>query len=305
MRDPIEDLQHLRTEGTTVNPLPAAEVRRRGDRRRRRTTALATVGGVAAALVAVGVPLGLARSGADDGREISPAPPATSWLQEVPAEYPLAAGLRGGPVEDEGVRDLDQCAADTWDLGRSVARADASTGDVEGFHGRTLAVYADADAATAALRRVRTTVEGCAADPVGPLSYVVTDEDPGGAEAETVVVVEQAETEPGLLSDLTLTRLSRDGNAVLVDQAYTSAGGPDALDQVSRLLLEESALPRTALCVFDAQPCDLASVLAEDADPAALVVPDGFPLLAGWPAASGAETDVVGPTRDGLEVLNL
>ncbi|MDN4173698.1 hypothetical protein QWY28_12125 [Nocardioides sp. SOB77] len=305
MRDPIEDLQHFRSEGTTVNPLPASEVRRRGDRMRRRNTALATVGGVAAALVAIAVPVGIAQSGADPRPDISPAPPAVAWLQEVPAEFPLTAGLRGGPVGDAGVRDLEQCAADTWGLDRAVARADASVGDVEGFRGRTLAVYADADAAAAALEGVRATVAGCAEDPAGSLGYTLDDEDTGTAGAETVVVAEQAELDPGSLSDLTFTRLSRDGNAVLVDQAYTTAGGSDVVEQASRLLLEDSALPRTALCVFAAQPCDLATVLADEpGGSAAPAVPDGFPLLDGWPTESeGGEFGLAGPTRDGLDVL--
>ena len=49
-----------------MNPLPASEVRRRGDRMRRRNTALATVGGVVAAAVFIGTPVAL-MSGNDNG----------------------------------------------------------------------------------------------------------------------------------------------------------------------------------------------------------------------------------------------
>ena len=47
------------SEGMHVNPLPASEVRRRGDRMRRRNTTLATVGGVVAAAVFIGTPVAL------------------------------------------------------------------------------------------------------------------------------------------------------------------------------------------------------------------------------------------------------
>ncbi|GGO76255.1 hypothetical protein [Nocardioides deserti] len=308
MRDPIEDLQHFRSEGATVNPLPASEVRRRGDRMRRRNTALATVGGVAAALAAVAVPLSVVSGAGDDGRDVSPAPPApsVSWLQEVPEDFPLDEGLTGEVRSRSGARPLEQCAPDTWALGSAVARADVSVGDgVEGFAGRTLAVYADADAAGAALDRVEAAVSACAEELSGPLRYSVGPEDTGGTEAEALLVVEQAELEERSFSDLTFTRLSRDGNAVLIDQAFTSAGGAPALNQVSRNLLERSAVTRSALCVFDAQPCDLDTVLGEEpGSPAAHVVPDGFPLLSGWPTDSeGGKFGLAGPTRTGLDVM--
>lgn len=280
-----------------MHPLPAAEVRRRGDRLRRRNVALSTVGGVAAVLTAIAVPVGIAQSGSAD-REVQPAPPTVEWLQEAPAGFPLDAGLTGEVRGDDGVRPLEQCAPDTWALAGAVDLVRVSLGDgVEGFAGRTLAVYPDPDAAGAALERVRSTVEGCEAA-ASDLRYTVGGEDLGGTEAETLVVTEQAELEPGTFSDLTFTRLSRDGNAVLLDQAYTSAGGAEVATEVSARLARDSALPRASLCVFDADPCDLDAVAA-DARAGELpgpLVPDDFPLLDGVPDAPQAT--VTGPSRD-------
>lgn len=304
MRDPIEDLEGFNREGLTVDSLPAAEVRRRGDRMRRRHTALATVGGIAAAAIAIAVPFAVASSTGPD-REVQPAPPTTEWRQTVPEEFPLADGLAtDGVVEDAGVRELEQCAPDTWALAGAVDRATAASGDgVEGFSGRTLVVYADVDAAVDALARVRSTIARCSGDPAGRLTYSAAEEDLS-VEDETLVVAEQAQLEDGSLSDLTLTRLSRTGNAVLLDQAYTSAAGDDVVEQVSRDLLEDSAVPRAALCVFAVDPCDLEVLLAED--PAASsgkltgTIPDDFPLADGLPTESsqGGAFGLTGPGRD-------
>ncbi|HWM74857.1 MAG TPA: hypothetical protein VNQ53_14000 [Nocardioides sp.] len=70
MPDPIEELSSFEP-GVPVNPMPAAEVRRRGDRLRRRKTAL-VVGGAAAAVVLVAVPLAVF-AGGDDGGTPAPA----------------------------------------------------------------------------------------------------------------------------------------------------------------------------------------------------------------------------------------
>lgn len=79
--DPIEQLQSLRRGGPAVNPIPAEEVRRLGDRRRRtRRTAVSVA--AAAAVVAAVVPVALiARDDATNGAPPfvgSPTPSATA-----------------------------------------------------------------------------------------------------------------------------------------------------------------------------------------------------------------------------------
>lgn len=54
MSDPIRDLQHFTDQGDPVHPLPATEVRRRGDRLRRRRSALTSMAAVAAVAVIAG-----------------------------------------------------------------------------------------------------------------------------------------------------------------------------------------------------------------------------------------------------------
>lgn len=76
MRDPIEQLDELRT--MDVNPLPPEEVRLRGNRIRRRRVAL-TVAGAAAVVVVIVAPIALLTNSSD---RAAPPPPAT----EVPSE---------------------------------------------------------------------------------------------------------------------------------------------------------------------------------------------------------------------------
>lgn len=74
MPDPIDELSNFEP-GVPVSPIPAAEVRRRGERLRRRRTALA-MGGAVAAVVLIAVPVAVVASGGkDDGGTPQPATP--------------------------------------------------------------------------------------------------------------------------------------------------------------------------------------------------------------------------------------
>ena len=101
MPDPIEQLSNF-DPGVPVNPLPAAEVRRRGDRLRRRNTAVVGGGAVAAVLL-VAVPVAVVAGG--DGGEPQPAPPVGLTdevllnADEVPARERLTPWRQ---VESEG-----------------------------------------------------------------------------------------------------------------------------------------------------------------------------------------------------------
>lgn len=178
MPDLNDDLFHsFRTEGTPVNPLPASEVRRRGDRMRRRNNALAAVGGVAAALVVIATPVAIiTQQGTDD-----PSPPVAtqtteapqvSWRQEIPADLPLTAGLADGAEtsEEPGVAQLtlcDQTAFDadlqTVDVTGATRRGAPNTDEPE--LNRTLALYPDAATAAEAVERLRDAVRSCGSQP--------------------------------------------------------------------------------------------------------------------------------------------
>jgi hypothetical protein len=309
VRDPIEDLQHFRTDGTPVNPLPASEVRRRGDRMRRRNTALATVGGVAAALVAVAVPLSVMSGAGDDRPDISPAPPApsVSWLQEVPEDFPLHAELTGGTRDGKEMSVPEACGTPFWSMADTTDVAEASAvSDPESYTARTLAVYPDQVSAEQALDGIRAAAAACPEEPDSrddtTLFYDVLDRDLGTE--DSLVLVEAVRYDDGLVANTTVTLLGRTGNALLLDQSYSSSGGQQTVEQMVRTSQVRGALTWSAMCVFSADPCGATDGTDGPDEPAAQVVPDGFPLLSGWPTDSaGGEFGLAGPTRTGLDVI--
>jgi hypothetical protein len=279
MSDPIEDLENFNTQGLNVNPLPASEVRRRGNRMRRRNNALATIGGVAAVAI-IAVPLALSATGSDRAGDIPPAgspPPSpstgqsagTEWVQTIPPDFPLTEGMpktngidgTAVTVTDEpGVRDIVLCDQPGWTPEgpvASVAVAGATyTGETEDTQARTLALYSSSDEAQAALETLRTAVVGCPSDPNGtgaPLVYDLVEADLG-AEA-SLVFTEQARTDADLLSDLTVYQVARKGNALYVANSHTSAGGPQVVAAEVDRLASLSAPVISDLCLFAAEPC--------------------------------------------------
>lgn len=163
----------FKNEGSPVNPLPASEVRRRGDRMRRRNNTLAAVGGVAAALIVVATPVAVVTQQGND----EPAPPIAtqtteapqvSWLQEIPADLPLTAGLADGAEtsEEPGVPLLTLCGQTAFDadlqmvdVAGVIARGTPNSDEPE--LSRTLALYSDASTAEQAVDRLRDAVEAC------------------------------------------------------------------------------------------------------------------------------------------------
>ncbi len=76
MPDPMDELSNFEP-GVTASPIPAAEVRRRGDRLRRRRTAL-SVGGAVAAVLLIAVPIAVVAGGDGDGGTPQPVAPTLS-----------------------------------------------------------------------------------------------------------------------------------------------------------------------------------------------------------------------------------
>ena len=274
MSDPIEELRRFDASGVDVAPLPAAEVRRRGDRRRRRTTALATVGG-AAAVAALVVPLALAAGGADRSAPpqpvappSSPAVPGLAPRQSIPAGFDLTAlpddatfsyAARKAPAVDE----LSLCGTTVFATGPDAAvpvvdTAGASYAEAgtSGSADRTLALYADADAASRALHAIETGVRDCPVerqDPGAPLVHEAVDTEL--PTEESFVFTQQARMGGGLLADLTVFQVARVGNALYVATTSTSAGGPQVVDTEVRRMAESSAPVLSDLCTFAAEPC--------------------------------------------------
>lgn len=280
MSDPIEDLEHFNDQGLTVNPLPAAEVRRRGTRMRRRNNALAAIAGVAAVAI-VAVPLGLYATGGN-GSSLEPAPAvpvpsrtaepsATAWLTEVPASFPLTEGFPatnasdGSPVTVSDEPDLDMitlCGVPAWSTTRvgPIPTQDAAgvsyAGESEDSRARTLAVYENDHAAEQALAGLRTALENCPVDRTGsraPQQYDVSDADLGD---EAFTFTQRSRDGAGFLGDLSVYQAVRVGNAVYL-ATYVGQGGANeqVIAHTLQLMNTDSAPVISDLCLFAAEPC--------------------------------------------------
>ncbi|CAI9405599.1 hypothetical protein [Nocardioides sp. T2.26MG-1] len=313
MRDPIEELENFTVPGTPMTPLPAAEVRRRGDRIRRRRNVLA--GAAAVAVVAAIVTPIAVLADRDDDRSVDPAP-APEWVQKVPDAFPLSHGLFSAPpvTARSGADDLALCGTTAWSPTDPVATVDlagARYAENEAHMGRTLALYPDSKAAEAAMSAIRSGVLDCPRDENGgglPLVNHLETLDLGGDEGATVV--QQAENDGGY-SDLTVWEVVRYGNALFVDSSYGAAGGEDVIASTSALLADRSEAVRSQMCVFSAEPCATPAPIPEkSSDPgtgegAVSAIPSGLQLGRGLSSPEGDPVDGPSATAEGVPALDL
>ncbi|MBB6628862.1 hypothetical protein H5V45_16155 [Nocardioides sp. KIGAM211] len=326
MSDPIQDLEHF-NEGMDVNPLPASEVRRRGNRLRRRNNALATVGGLAAVAI-IAVPLALSASGQDSSApDVGPAtssPSATpspdagpTWRQRIPDGFPLAEGFPatngsdGSAVTVTSPTDVEvfpPCLGSgdqRTPPARTVDRASVTyVGESEDRREGVLAVYADQDAASAALQQLETDVARCPSQRGQNATYLF-DALPSDLGEESFAWTVRVRQGGELSSELTVVQNVRVGNAIYA-LSYYGAGGAnqDVIDFTQRLMTTDSAPTVSSLCVFAAEPCDLpsSSVGPEETAGAtgtvdgtgtgsgdAAAIPADFPILDGYPDDASSE----------------
>ena len=290
MPDPIEELENFSIQGSPMNPMPAAEVRRRGDRIRRRNNAIATVGGLAV-IAAIATPFAVVAAGGNQSQQpVSPADrPPNGWTTTVPAGFDLGALPAGAgftfDVRDESVVDnVRVCGEEAYSTSTSSDTSGAlwGEGNSEGSAGRTLAVYADEDAARAALDDLRQAVLDCPED--GELVNAEADLQVPGAE-DAFLWTNQAQ-DGTLLHDTTGYQAVQVGNAIYLATTFSSAGEEQA-DTVG-WLLRNSAPVVDQLCTFSVEGC------ADEPTGLAGTIPDDFPLEAGLPTDAGLE----GPSRD-------
>lgn len=277
MSDPLDHLRHFDTEGLDVTPLPASEVRRRGNRMRRRNNVLAAVGGLAAVAL-IAVPLAVTAGGSDHA-SVPPANPAptrttdpgvvTAWVQEIPESFPLTGGFPatngsdGSPVTVQRPTDVevfppclgygDQRSAPTPTVDRASV---LYLGESEDRREAVLALYPDADTAAAALSRIESDIAGC---PVQTHQGTTTLFDPVPSDfgeqsfAWTVRLRQGGE----LSSELTVVENVRVGNAIYALSYYGAGGANQAvIDHTARLMALNSAPVISSMCVFAAEPCD-------------------------------------------------
>ena len=200
MADPIRDLENFSAGGTATTPLPAAEVRRRGDRLRRRNTTLLTAASAVAVAAVIAVPLVLGRGNDDAGRgpgfsthtpTPSPAPTPTSTtvttgevdgprVASIPVRFPLATGYPetngdGTPVKVNqvgGSLPLQLCGREVATDAGLLDAAQAAYTAPEDARSRDLVLYQSGEAAARALATVRSSLEGCAEETVGATDQV-------------------------------------------------------------------------------------------------------------------------------------
>lgn len=337
MRDPIEDLKNFSEQGLTMNPLPAAEVRRRGDRMRRRNTALASIGGVAAALVAIATPVAVVANQGDERSDGSgmiatntPSDQSSdrSWLTTIPESFPITDGIGGDDPQaaartkvgdaSVGVDDLSFCGAPAWSatsndpVGPPVDVLGAEYGEpgTESINQRTLALYADGATARKAFTALRTAAEDCpeSENQNGDTELVdVVETNLGGQDSFAFLRQFQSQGEEFPTGELDVYQVVLDGNALLVTSSHSMAGGDDAL--VQRELDREAGFVAPVAAAMDAFSGAPEQRPETDGDePAAgAAIPDSFPLLDGLPTddeASGERFGRQGPSR-GLDPIVL
>ncbi|HSX69169.1 hypothetical protein [Nocardioides sp.] len=299
-RDPLQQLASFGTGGP-VDPLPATEVRRLGDRRRARRTAVASVTGVAAVLAVV-VPAGLYAARDGSGGAVPPGTSTSAGPATIPADFPLDReaydfgenGQRSGPAAGVTVEQPLPCGRDPLASRPVTDRLGfANEGDEFRDH-RQLLLYADESAAAAAMAAAAAAVEGCTTDPGtgagtgGTLTWTALPADTGFATATYRQGVQEA------MGGRTF-QLTRVGRAVL-QVAWIGEGGGDVAGQSA---VTEAIAP--AMCGWSASGCASPSPTetpGTDPDPAVKEIADDFPLMDGFPERSErGEKGYVGPNR--------
>ncbi|GAB3770516.1 hypothetical protein FB382_000504 [Nocardioides ginsengisegetis] len=309
MSDPFEELRHLQ-QGIDVNPLPASEVRRRGDRMRRRNTAVAVAGGIAA-IALVAVPLSIAAGGSNHSAP-QPGPATTSpsasadagakvsWRQSIPADFPLTQGFPktngndGSPVTVQKPTDVEvfpPCLGYGTQRSAPAPTADRASvtylGESEDRREAVLAVYDDEDAAIAAMQQLEDDVAGCPSQTHQGTTYLF-DAVPSDYGDQSFTWIARVEQGGELSSELTVVQNVRVGNAIHA-LSYYGAGGAtqQVIDYTRQLMATDSAPVLSDLCIFAANPC---------AEPpqGATAIPADFPILDGYPEDSQAESESYG-----------
>lgn len=306
MPDPIDELDNFSIPGPPMNPLPASEVRRRGNRIRRRNNALATVGALAV-VAAIATPFAVAAGGSGQSQQdVGPADqPPGGWVRTVPAGFDLGAvpdgadpAFRFETGQQPAVDDLTACGEPVYssDGAADTAGATWRQAGSEGSAGRTLALYASDTEAEAALADLGAAVQDCPRDEVsGELPTVndVVDTPVPGAESAFVWTRQVQDGE--LLYDQTVYQAVQVGNALYLAYGFSSAGGPQAQQNVD-VLIANSAPVVDQLCTFSLEGCATETPTEAVDEPTGLTgaIPDDFPVAEGLP--SGGALD--GPAHE-------
>lgn len=291
MPDPMDELENFTSPGLTMDPLPAAEVRRRGNRLRRRNTALAAAGGVLAVAV-IAAPFAV-MAGHTSSSDPDPAPkpgPGVTWQQTIPADFPLSDGMPRATAQDEYVAqaDADACDGLGWSPDGPPPTVDVQQivqTENEGGVDRALALYADDEAAARARQGLQARVRECAAETDGKSRYT---EDVSSSASSLVYVDHVSE-----IGEMYAHQVVQVGNALLLTTVYSMGGGDPAIVQQTADLIERKNAPVVdAMCVFSSTGCGSTSNAVDPtgaAAPATTAIPADFPLLDGLPTTAATK----------------
>ncbi len=307
-------------EGLPVQPLPAAEVRRRGDRLRRRRAATVALGSIAAVGVLVGTPLALVAGGADSTAPLDPAGPGPSeassspagveWRTSVPRDLPLLDEMPDGTRRsaDYEQQVVGPCGGPGFTAEGALDTEDAIwTDGVEASQQRAIAVYADDAAASAAVDDVRAQLAACE-QPARRGDSVYAVEQASDLGEQSYVFVNSWYTDGERTGAAHVHQLVRVGNAVLHDNAvFGGAGDPAVVDLTVEQVREGSAYVVSSMCVFAADPCAEPPAKPEPVEPAAVdaEIPADLALDAGLAPDGDSEALGPDPDRDGVDLSPL
>ncbi len=296
MPDPMDELENFTSPGLTMDPLPAAEVRRRGTRLRRRNTALAAAGGVLAVAVIAAPFAADERSSELLGAAAGEARAAGVVAADDPRGLP--AGSRS---PDTGRHDVDlrvpgHRRLQGVGLGTHRRRGRAS-GDVHRVRGRVHALPgALPDGPRRRAGAPEPSDEGaglCRRRPTARTARLSCSRPASTARCWSTP------TTTATAATSTRSSWSQVGNAIFQATKY-SIGVPaqDTADQVA----QESAAVVDAMCVFSAAGCGSASNAVDptpDESTVVTAVPADFPLLDGLPTTNATnDFGRYGPGQD-------
>jgi hypothetical protein len=279
MRDPLDELRKL--TDVASRPLPAGEVRRRGDRMRRRRTLTQAVGAVAAVAVVVSggafmtgslssapVPPGPAERTPSPTPSEAPPAPEGGWVTEIPDGFRLDDGLPE-PGGENGDRERSDRLRTPWvfDPCHEQAPGESSRTDLTAvtqsapaqLYRRQLALYPDGQTAEGVVDRFRQDLERCRTHEYddGVSQDVWVDHGELSEGDDSFDVIAYAEQDGLRFTPATHVAVVRVGNAVLVSSydGEFGAAPPDAIGRSLKPRLAEVRAIADRMCVFAVSGC--------------------------------------------------
>jgi hypothetical protein len=259
--DPLRNLDDV-----PMSPLPASEVRRRGDRMRRRRHGLQALGTAAGVgVIASGAALAMTafdNPTREDATSVAAAPEG-GWLHEIPTHYALDRGYpdarppesqQHGPSQKFApltVQGIKACGAVGYPSAEPVDSLGTLWNAPEDFRARELTIYPDATTASSVVTELADAWQACPTETLpDPPFELTTSVERGTVGDESWTVVKGAGSAP----QLEVFNLVRVGNAVLVNQISNEGSFDSSAAHVAEQNAQVGALVAD-MCIFALDPC--------------------------------------------------